>query len=54
MRGTSTNLVAVVGCHGNMVTVVTVSGNLFLYSSKGIASKFLKFFLGIEIFQLDC
>ena len=40
----STNLVALVGCHGDMVTMGTVNGYLFLYSYKGITSKFRKFF----------
>ena len=43
MRKTFTNLAAMVGCHGDMVTMATVSGNLFLYSSKGITYKFRKF-----------
>ena len=30
-------------CGGLLVTIVTVSGNLFLYSSKGITFKFRKF-----------
>ena len=29
-----------VGCHSDMAYMATVSGNLFLYSSKGITSKF--------------
>ena len=40
-----TNLVAVVGCHGDMVTMATVNGSLLLYSSEG-----LRKFLGIKIF----
>ena len=32
----STNLVAIVGCHGIMVTMTMVSGSLLLYVSKGI------------------
>ena len=32
----STNLVAVVGCHGIMVTMTMVSGSLLIYVSKGI------------------
>ena len=42
MRRISTNLVAVVGCHGIIVTMTTVSGNLLLYVSEGITSKFGK------------
>ena len=42
VRRTSTNLVAMMGCHGDMVTMATVTGNLFLCSSKGITSKFRK------------
>ena len=36
VRRTPTNLVDIVGCHGDMVTMATVSDDLFLYSSKGI------------------
>ena len=51
---TSANLVAMVGCHGDMVTMATVSGNLCFYSSKELRLNFVNFFFGINIFQLDC
>ena len=51
VRRTSANLVAMVGCHRDMVTVATVSGNLFLYSSEGITSKFRNFFVGSKFFS---
>ena len=40
VRRTFTNLVAMLGCHGNMVTMTKVSGNWLLYVSKGIKSRF--------------
>ena len=43
MRRASINLVAMVGCHGDMITTATVSEYLFLYSFEGIMSKFRKF-----------
>ena len=52
VRRTSTNSVALVGCHGDMVTMATVSGNLFLYSSKGITCKFLKFLSWYQNFSV--
>ena len=52
MRRTSTNLVAMVGCHGDMVTMATVSDNLFLYSSKDIMSEFRKFLSWCQKFSV--
>ena len=49
VRRTSTNLVAMVGCHGDMVTMAAVSRNLLLYSSKGITSKFCKFLQNFSV-----
>ena len=43
VRRTPTNLVAMVGCHGDMVTMAMVRSNLFPYFSEGIACKFSKF-----------
>ena len=43
VRRTYASLVAMVGCHGDMVTMTTVSDNLSLYSSKGITSTFCTF-----------
>ena len=54
VRTTSTYLVAVVGCHGDMVTMATVSGNLFLYSSEEMTSKFCKFLSWYQNFQVNC
>ena len=42
VRRTSINLVALVGCHGSMVTMTMVSNNLPLCVPKGITSKFHK------------
>ena len=53
MRRTSTNLVAMMGCHRDMVTMATVSGNLFLYSSKGITSKFRNFVSWYQNFSVS-
>ena len=41
-----------VGCHGDMVTMAAVSGNLFLYFSKGITSKFHKFLSWYQNFSV--
>ena len=47
LRRTSTNLVAMVGCHGDMVTMATVSGSFFILL-KELRLNFLNFFLGIN------
>ena len=41
-----------VGCHGDIVTMAAVSGNLFLYSSEGITSKFSNFLCWYQNFSV--
>ena len=53
VRRNSTNLAAMVGCYGDKVTMATVSGNLFLYSSKRITSKFRKFLSWYQTFSVE-
>ena len=52
VRRTSTNLAAMVGCHGDMINMATVSDNLCLYFPKGITSKFRKFVSWYQIFSV--
>ena len=52
MRRTSTILVDIVGCYGDMVTMATVSDSVFLYFSKGIMSKFRKFLSWYQNFSV--
>ena len=51
LRRTSTNLVGMVGCHGDMVTMAIIS-NLLLYSSKRVTSKFRKFLSWCQNFSV--
>ena len=54
MRITSTNLLAMVGCHRDMVTMATIYGNFFFILLSELRLTFVNSILGINIFQLDC